>query len=66
MNNAARIRYCDTTREKSVDNREHKPYPKPRRHHYYSPGVADRAEFEVNVTGGNPVILVVITWNFRV
>ncbi len=29
-------------REKSVDNRENKPYPKSRSTHYYSPEVADR------------------------
>ena len=40
MFNGARIKYCDTTPEKSVDNREHKAYPKRRRNHYYSPEAA--------------------------
>ncbi len=43
-------------REKSVDNRENKPYPKSRSSHYYSPGAGGRVGFDINESCAGPLM----------
>lgn len=39
-----------------MDNRDYKPYPKSRRHHYYSPEVAGRPFWQCSDHRGDSVI----------